>query len=69
VHPLITDCPGLSFAPNRGVIIHGMSAGYLKLTRSGELTARATRAWKRLKNCDLCALGGLAPGLLPQYRG
>ncbi|MDJ0698796.1 MAG: radical SAM protein [Woeseiaceae bacterium] len=32
-----------------------MSASYLKLLASGELERRASEAWRRLEDCDLCA--------------
>lgn len=32
-----------------------MKPGYLNLSESGELAARAADAWRRLQDCDLCA--------------
>ena len=32
-----------------------VTAAYLKLARSGELAERASLAWSRLEDCDLCA--------------
>ena len=34
---------------------HRPPPGYLGLAESGELAERATRAWRRLEDCDLCA--------------
>lgn len=34
---------------------HDIEPSYLALARSGELRARIARAWKHLRDCDLCA--------------
>jgi uncharacterized Fe-S radical SAM superfamily protein PflX len=48
-----------SAASKRGAIADGIisfvTAAYLKLAGSGELAERASLAWIRLEDCDLCA--------------
>ena len=36
-------------------MMSGVRAAYLKLADSGELAERASRAWRHLEDCDLCA--------------
>jgi putative pyruvate formate lyase activating enzyme len=36
-------------------MIASVKPAYLELARSGELSERASRAWRRLADCDLCA--------------
>ena len=38
-----------------GVSWAAVEPGYLKLAESGQLTERAAEAWRRMRDCDLCA--------------